>query len=119
MLGRHWGGFSAPKFCYPLQAHARLEQNAHNLRWLGQQMCEHRMVHLVLALHNSQIEVLAVSHYSPCTLWLEGCVPVLLEAHELESWATAPNCQLELLQCFDGVFAVRIFEENSHKSVAQ
>jgi hypothetical protein len=106
-----WGGYSAPQFCYPLQAHARLERNAKNLRWLGHQMCDHAMAHLVMALYQQQIEILEVSHYFPATLWLDGCVPVLLEPHELESWANAPDCQLELLQRMDGIFEVRFLEE--------
>ncbi|MFN3265871.1 MAG: hypothetical protein ACK41E_03430 [Deinococcales bacterium] len=37
-------------FCYPLEPHARLEQNAQNPRWLGQQMSERCIAHLVVAL---------------------------------------------------------------------
>jgi hypothetical protein len=77
------------------------------------------MVHLVLALYQQQIEVLEVSHYTPAALWLEGCTSVLLEPYELEAWANAPECQLELVQCMAGVFEVRFFEENSHTWIAQ
>jgi hypothetical protein len=105
-----WGGFSAPHCLLPLEPHARFERNQDNLFWLGQQMCDHRVVHLVLALWGRQIEVLEVSRFVPIEPWLEGCVPVLLEPHQLEAYCGAAKCQLELIQCFAGVFEVRWLE---------
>jgi hypothetical protein len=110
MQRQTWGGSSAPHFLFPLEPHARLERSQDNLRWLGQQMRDHCMVHLVLALWGKQIEVLEVSHFLPATLWLDGCAPVLLEPHELEAYAGAGERQLELIQRFAGVFEVRWLE---------
>jgi hypothetical protein len=107
MQHQTWGGFSAPHFLFPLEPHARLERSPENLRWLGEQMSERRTVHLVLALWDKQIEVLEVSHFLPATLWLEGCVPVLLEPHELGAYCTGGDYQLELVQHLAGVFEVR------------
>lgn len=73
-------------------------------------MLETRVFHVVLAVSPQQIEVLEVSHYPPVTLWLDGCIPVLLEPRELSAWLCMPHAQIEI-RCLHGVLEVRILEE--------
>ena len=107
----HKGGLFAPLvFISPLVPHTSLERTAKNLEAIGRQMLETRVFHLVLALSPKQIEILEVSHYPPVALWLDGCVPILLEPRELSVWLTMPNAQAEI-RCLHGVLEVRILEE--------
>ncbi len=72
-------------------------------------MLQTRVHHLVLGLTRQSIEILEVSFYPPTVLWLEGCVPMLLEPFELSAWLTATDAQVELC-CRYGVLEVRLLE---------
>ena len=105
------GGFTAPLvFTSPLVPYTSLERSHKNLEIIGTQMLETRVLHLVLAISCTQIEILEISHYPPNTLWLDGCVPILLEPRELSDWLTMPNAQIEI-RALHGVLEVRILEE--------
>jgi hypothetical protein len=107
----HKGGLCAPLvFTYPLVPHTSLERSFKNLEAIGTQMLEARVRHLVLAISRTQIEILEISHYPPVALWLDGCIPLLLEPRELGIWLTMPNAQVEI-RCLHGVLEVRFLEE--------
>jgi hypothetical protein len=107
----HKRGFYAPLvFTYPLVPHTSLERSHQNLEAIGRQMHKARVLHVVLALNPKQIEILEVSHYPAVALWLDGCVPILLEPQELSSWLNMPNAQIEICAAY-GVLEVRILEE--------
>jgi hypothetical protein len=107
----HKGGLCAPLvFTYPLIPHTSLERSFKNFETIGTQMLETRVLHLVLAISRTQIEILEISHYPPVALWLDGCIPLLLEPRELSAWLNMPNAQIEL-QSLHGVLEVRILEE--------
>lgn len=64
---------------------------------------------MVLAVSKTQIELLEVSYY-PLELWLDGCVPVLLEPFEIADFLGMGNAQVELVQRIFGVLEVRVLE---------
>ncbi len=106
----HSRGFYAPQtLIYPLEPAATLERNPYNLTRLATQMLQARATQVVLALHPKHIEILEVTFLPITVSWLEGCVPVLLETHEITNWLSDYDfAQVELLRSKHGILEVRV-----------
>ncbi len=103
-------GLKAPLvFSYPLLPDTRLERSSQNLICLAHKMLETRVCYALLAICPSQIEILEVSFYPPQTLYLDGCIPILLEPYELAD-LEIDNAQVEF-RAIRGVLEVRVLEQ--------